>query len=1114
MTKINFKTGEKEMTVREGGVRFIYQELDVQNQFKGTADYKGGIKARSLDSMNGVLRFFARIFGHTMTYKGKLYVVGDSSFRKFAIRNDCSTKKNFDTEKAAKNIFRQYAKIGAAAGFAQMKQKSVLPPTITKEADTITISKNDLEEVFNLIAVKAVDRKRITDQFSVGPKGYVITRKQFLNALDKIEHKLPKNPPDHLSPTMKKISKEILDFLHHKIDATTVATRTNQIFVGGETPSIKPIPKPAPKPTPVIPGGGALVVVPSINIPVIRKGNFGIREVSFSSFPKIKLNIDFSDLRKFVVNQQKKTLTLTMGPQGEKKIVDIAMAMKAIQKKQQPQAPQSMDALKVIAASWVVSGRDVAKPVFDKLSLLDKGQVILLANHHLGPNSELLRNELEYAIGQLVSHFVVANTLGNQKDDIANFLSFLSQVGDTEFKYGDEVITLAGDFFHRVGKYMEAQDNLLKLSSGTGEGHELYIPENREIMLALSTLLAAKEFGLDASQIEADISKDKNITLQNQVKRLEQIRENAIENVKDFLKECSGNTVEERLLELCDAINPRDLIIALQQEPSLRDELLAKLSGIKALEGAAQLLEITSYEIEDSEDQQEIFELVRLTIDPKAIMAPAIARAIGPGLDVHEEGRAGKTTLPKLQEIAHQGDLRAQAKRLAGAHHWKNNSHKQDLRPQEAQELLKRIIGQDDLTKIWSLYDAPSDDLKIQGKPPGHLRDRLGAKYPKVAELKAFLKELAIQAKVPHAEQLGKGLKLPELNTISPALHVLGNSVRLAGAYHWMAEEHGLVLSQYDAERLLDKIFHKNRDSIAKLHDLLGNEKEWKKLSSAENMKHLLGKQAPSADTLRSFLQELAVKAKVPGARNWGKTKDVFRAAIEAPRKEVQLPEIKDLSPYDSILGRARRLAGVYHWVKDIHKKPLQKDDARKLLEMVALGNDWNKLRQALGAAASEMKLGGKTPEALKSRFGEKYPTATELKAFLKELAAQADISLDPEVQLPDLSKWSHHNHPLARGVRLSAAYYWTAQDHKEKLSSHDARRLLGKIFKLDQEKTKESYKELVKEAREFCKLLGNQKEWDKVSPSDSMLKMFGSKCPEAPKLAAFLEKLIAQTTV
>lgn len=1061
------------MPVRDSGIKFIFRELDVG--FKPVDDrYKGGIKARDLDSMNCVLRFFAKIFGHTMEYKGKLYVVGDKSFKNFSLRHHFGgSKNNFSIDLAEKQILINYTKLSsqAANAFAGMKKLSKGAPelVIRKDAGTIQISKNDLEQVFNALAVPFIKRHQITLGFGKTESGkdYIITQEQFIEELGKIEHVLPPNPPANLPAELKEVSKKILEFLHHKIDLPTVEEDVDEIIFGRDDaapkppvpedvspkPPVSPVPphKPTPPhvspkppigPSPAIPGEGGKPITkhdgtlvlrqPFINIFNLNlQGKIGLEKINLSPFPKITVPFDFEGLRNFFVLPEQKQLALVPG--GSKSdLLAIEPAFKEIQKTQKPQVPQSTQALKVIASHLIVEGREVALPVFNKLTLSDKAQVIYLALSHLGQsNSESLRNDVEFAIGQLVSHFVTANALGGHQEDVSNFLAILSQIGGMEFKYGDDSIVLGEEFFSRVNHYIESQKDLLGLPQGEGQGSAIAVPENQNQLLALSLFLAAEEFGLDTKALEAKMGK--SLTALGEKGLLKRREENAIANIRDFLLECEGETVPERLMALCDNVKNSDLVLALQKEPSLRDELLVVLSGRKGLNAGdmVKLLEGASYGIEDLGLQEEVFLLLPTILEPKRLMAPTVAKAIE-WSSVEDANRLalvrvspGKFELPGLRILSSLDSVYGQARRLVGARHWVNEVHKKDLSRDEAKAVLKEVFNGDDPNKLKAFYQASANSMKDAGKLPIPLRRDWGADSVTATQMKEFLKKLAETAGISVADwKLPEGGKskeevkkpasidqgaviakviLPNLKELTHKVPVMEQGRRLLGAHHWMKEVHKKPLSKDDAQQVLKLVF--SGDDVNKLKEFYE--------ASANSLKNAgslplpfhgaWGSASLTATELKVFLKELAEIAEIP-VRDWklpegskGK-KEIEKPA--AKQADIQLPDLQGLSPYDSPHGQARRLVGAYHWANKISQTPLSSEQAKGLLEQIFRGSDVSKAKAFYAVPANDIKDAGSLPKPMRAQWGDKVLTATEMKEFLKKLAEIAKVPSD-DWQLP-----------------------------------------------------------------------------------------------------------------
>lgn len=202
----------------------IKSELLKETIGKKEVSHEAGFLVRDTSKMHPAQTCFAKLFGaNVVKWNGKTYLVGKRSLEAFVRRNPqlfndvYDTSKKLDIQKALNQVISQAeAKLKAdhqeRIKSQRSKESDSLLKTFSSAVDSVSISRVELEGVFNVLGIDSKKRESITAKLPTGEGGvFTLSKKGFVEVLKQHEHdvKVPNNLPDEL----KQLGDAVVKFL-------------------------------------------------------------------------------------------------------------------------------------------------------------------------------------------------------------------------------------------------------------------------------------------------------------------------------------------------------------------------------------------------------------------------------------------------------------------------------------------------------------------------------------------------------------------------------------------------------------------------------------------------------------------------------------------------------------------------------------------------------------------------------------------------------------------------------------------------------------------------------------------------------------------------------------
>lgn len=192
---------------------------------KNELHHEAGIKARDTSKMHPAQKWFAKLFGAEVVWQGKTYLVGQRSLEAFVRRNENAfvhvydKNHKLDIPKALQQVVNQaenkLINESRVAIKSKIQQKTArLEKTFSASSNTVSISPEELEGVFNVLGISSNKRESITQKLpqADGKNGqFTIAKKDFISVLKQHDHDV--QVPEKLPAELKELGKAVVKFL-------------------------------------------------------------------------------------------------------------------------------------------------------------------------------------------------------------------------------------------------------------------------------------------------------------------------------------------------------------------------------------------------------------------------------------------------------------------------------------------------------------------------------------------------------------------------------------------------------------------------------------------------------------------------------------------------------------------------------------------------------------------------------------------------------------------------------------------------------------------------------------------------------------------------------------
>jgi hypothetical protein len=643
------------------GVVRIFGDIDKNVGRAG----ESGIKAKSLDKLNTVERFFVEKlgFGTTVTIDNKKYVVGRKSLDNFLARNQWISA----TGKSSNEKLQEIAKQAQQLTFKTARARAEKMTHVVEESkpdEKLNINKAELTFIINNTGLREKTKAiydSLKDKFSEKLGDYRITKKEFVDIFSK-----------HIAADAKnEFAKAILEFNKKGIIADNTADKLTNLtpveydygseyqqmveaeknyeglfILEDEIDDLAAILGKKWEITTTAPEHAKVRIEDALE-PEEAPPSYeetpahlavALRTTERGEKPGVSLKVRLPEFVQSFSLKNGKVVEEKMKLSPSHIEVKIAVPQKLLMDKETinkelakietypASKPLQQTEIEAVAAS-LRSGWNKTKPVFDRLSMVDKFKVICGAyGQGIDPSHGGLNTRLQKAIGQLVSHFATASALNQQEEDRNNLLAYMnSDFGNIQLNYGEgDVTTIKEDFVERLQRQAENSANLLN-DPLTGETKS---PE-RFPLVALSLLMAAKEFGISSIEFErttnSEMRKTGRGTLEQLQKRVSGETQKAIDSVEKFIPLETGTTAE-RLIDFVKDVGYEAFALAVRAKPELRLKLFTQI--FKKAPTAKQLNQIEA-KLEERKDE-ESHQTLDVLLGTTSLTADRVMLAIEP----------------------------------------------------------------------------------------------------------------------------------------------------------------------------------------------------------------------------------------------------------------------------------------------------------------------------------------------------------------------------------------------------------------------------------------------------------------------------------------------------